>query len=150
MQRPDNQGFLCECRIPATVEPVEFRQAVDTEVNWLIQDVLTPDRFKLISEVTPIGDDVTQAVRLIPLGDWQNFFALIQPLGIAQFKVVLRGDWILDEQNRGLDGNHIWPGVPEGAIAAIDADGQPINGRLSGDGTEGGDWISTIHIQWEE
>jgi hypothetical protein len=147
VQRLDNNGFLCDFRIPATVEPVEVRQTVVTKLNWLIRDVSTEDQFSLISQVTSIDGEVTKAVRLTPLDGWQKFISLIPELAIAQIKVVLRGDWILDEKNRGLDGHHIWPGVPEGPTAAIGADGQPINGRPSGDGTEGGDWISIIHIQ---
>jgi hypothetical protein len=55
------------------------------------------------------------------------------PIGLTfvRLSVILRGDLILDEQGRALDGNNIAPGTPL---------------RPSGNGTEGGDWISVINL----
>jgi hypothetical protein len=150
VQRSDNRVFLIESQLPViSIEPVDVTEKVDTRVNWLIKDTPTPDNFGLIHRVEPHGNELTQAVRITPSGDWvwEKLLTLIREFNIQQLKVVLRGDWILDENNRGLDGHHIWPGVPEGPTVAIGADGGPISGRPSGDGTEGGDWISIIHIQ---
>jgi hypothetical protein len=145
VQRSDDQGFLIESQLPITsIEPVNVIEEVETRVSWLIKDTPTSDNFGLIHRVEPHGNRLTQAVRITPSGDW-GWEKLLE-FNIQQLKVVLRGDWILDENNRGLDGHHIWPGVPKGPTAAIGVDG-PINGRPSGDGTEGGDWISIIHIQ---
>lgn len=53
----------------------------------------------------------------------------------TQMEVVVRGDWVVDQDNRPLDGHHIWPFIPE---------------RPSGNGAGGGDWISVIHFSMEQ
>jgi hypothetical protein len=45
--------------------------------------------------------------------------------------VVLKGNWIIDENGEALDGNNLWSGVP---------------GVRSGNGAQGDDWVSLIHI----
>lgn len=63
--------------------------------------------------------------------------------------VTLRGDFVLDECCRALDGNHIGGGVPVTA-----SDYTPVETlvtssclpRPSGDGTEGGDFVSWLYV----
>jgi hypothetical protein len=63
--------------------------------------------------------------------------------------VTVRGDFVLDECCRALDGNHIGGGVPVTA-----SDYTPVEAlvtrncppRPSGDGTEGGDFVSWLYV----
>jgi hypothetical protein len=65
--------------------------------------------------------------------------------------ITVRGDFILDECCRALDGNHIGGGVP----LAGDPKYGPLGGapervcppRKSGDGIEGGDFVSWIYVE---
>ncbi|MEH1900970.1 MAG: DUF6519 domain-containing protein [Nostoc sp.] len=62
----------------------------------------------------------------------------LEHLGKDKNSSLSAGDWveIIDKlivsKIQALDGNNIWPGFPE---------------RFSGNGSEGGDWVSIIHIK---
>ncbi len=149
-QMPGGIQLECECVIPMDVEPVESFEIEDREVTWLIGDTPTPNRFELVTAAEPVrGQSFVRGLRLVPPEEWSNQDLLSRFIGhlmgqvpSAYFTVtiVLRSEWILDERGRALDGDHIWPGVPEGPTAA------GVNGRMSGNGTQGGDWVSVLHI----
>lgn len=189
--------------LPILVSPVQVTTVAQKSVIWLIGNDTVQDNFDLITEVQNFktNQDFTKAVKLSLPSSWppDNLRQLNQQ--IVQLTVVLRGDWIVNEEvlfevsgkefvsNSGsptisndlrkqfdekgfllsptatiskekegrwrlinrdkmyvvrqeedmltirdahaLDGNNIWPSVP---------------GRPSGNATEGGDWISVIHI----
>ena len=145
-QVPGGIQVECECVIPMDVEPVEPLDIEDREVTWLIGDTATDDQFALVTAAEPTGGQFVPALRLVPPDDWRRpemIARLIEAssLGSLTVTIVLRGEWILDERGRALDGDHLWPGVPEGPTAA------GVDGRLSGNGTEGGDWVSVLHIR---
>ncbi len=195
--------------LPMLVEAVKVKKTESKSITWLIgndnNDNEVQGSFNLITECEPLSnanDSFTEAVRLIAPKDWLDKEVFKQN-GIYQFTVILRGDWIINEEplfdtinvnyagdlNKGtvpdglsqqfhdkvillspnislvtekkdvtwrltaqnkiyiirldknkltisethaLDGNNIWPGIPE---------------RSSGNGTEGGDWISAIYIK---
>ena len=190
---------------PIVITPVQVVEVKEKSVNWVIgrEDNTVLDNFYLITEVKPVtGGDFTKAVKLSLASDLKK--TLIDPLNSGtsvQLSVVLRGDWILNEEvlfevswrefgsnpensisldklrqhfnkngfvlslaatiyrekedrwrlmdrnkryvvkrkedeltilaTHALDGNNIWPSVPA---------------CPSGNGTEGGDWISVIHF----
>lgn len=190
--------------LPMEIEPVEVKKREEKSIRLLRVKDLEESKFNLITEAESLKDknaEFTQAVRLIVPEDWRQKEIFTQN-GIENFTVILRGDWIINEeilfdnissdlvndfkngkipnslhqqfQEKGislsenaviakekenqrwrlidqnkiyvirlqdskltisetyaLDGNHIWPGVPE---------------RPSGNGSEGSDWISNIHI----
>jgi hypothetical protein len=63
--------------------------------------------------------------------------------------ITVRGDFILDECCRALDGNHLGGGVPASASATytpVNAPDPACPPRPSGDGTEGGDFTSWIYV----
>jgi hypothetical protein len=64
--------------------------------------------------------------------------------------ITLRGGFVLDECCRALDGNHVGGGVPVSGTAKYSPVG-PVGERVcpprpSGDGTEGGDFVSWIYV----
>ena len=146
-QVPGGLQVECECVIPMNVEPVEPLDIEDRDVTWLVGDTPTPDHFELVTAAEPMGgQQFVPALRLVPPDDWRTPDLLarlieVSGLGALTVTIVLRGEWILDERGRGLDGDHLWPGVPEGPTAA------GVDGRPSGNGTEGGDWVSVLHIR---
>jgi hypothetical protein len=147
VRRADRQADLdigCDCEISMNVEPVVVKERKKLDVSWLIDEDPTPDNFELVTEVVPETGKIAGAVRLMPQKNisWNDLLKRLQEFKAIRLTVILRGDWILDEKNRGLDGDHIWPGVPEGQPTAAGVDG-----RASGNGSEGGDWISIIHFQ---
>jgi hypothetical protein len=121
----------CDCVLPAEVEPARLRDVAERDVHWLVGNAETHDIFRLLTEIDPVPDAFASAVRLV-LPEQFLDEGLLREAGIFQLTVVLRGDWILDERDQALDGNHIWPGVPD---------------RPSGNGTQGNDWLSIIHIR---
>jgi hypothetical protein len=111
--------------------------SVMLQLRWRSQPLL--ERFDFAAEfececfVANLERELTDGDRVLRLhvpGDLLNAQA-IQQSGITRLTVTLRGDWLLDRNGRGLDGNHILPGV---------------SARPSGNATEGGDWISVIPI----
>lgn len=63
--------------------------------------------------------------------------------------ITVRGDFILDECCRAVDGNHVGGGVPVSRSAAYSPQNAPERvcaPRPSGDGTEGGDFVSWIYV----
>jgi hypothetical protein len=63
--------------------------------------------------------------------------------------VTVRGDFVLDECCRALDGNHVGGGVPVTAADYTPIEALPDRGcpaRASGDGTEGGDFVSWVFV----
>lgn len=140
-------GMLeCECVLPMQVEAVDPTGTADVDVRWLVGANPIDDRFKLVTDVQEHpGGDFCQALRLRPPEEWSDPARLKQLIASSgrrrlTLTVVLRSAWILDERDRALDGDHIWPGVPEGPTAT------GVDGRSSGNGTEGGDWMSVLHI----
>ena len=202
-QQINTSGSEVVSILPMVVEPVQIKKIEPKCISWLIGNEVLESEFNLITEVEPLkNQDFTQAVRLIVPENWSNL-EVFNKNDISQVTVILRGDWILNEevlfdnisvnwerdchcsivldnlrkqlQERGislshnvilsqekkncrwrlidqdkmyiirleneeltiskfhaLDGNNIWPGVPE---------------RPSGKASEGGDWISVIHIK---
>lgn len=189
--------------LPMEVEPVQVRKAETKSIRWLMGNEEVDSEFQLITEVKPLtkNKEFTKAVRLILKN--RSMQEVFPPNGSFQLDVILRGDWIFNEEvlfdnissnlagdfknsivpdslhqqfkekgislspkavlakekenlrwrlidqdnmyvirlnnskltiseTHALDGNHIWPGVPL---------------RSSGNGSEGGDWISVIHIK---
>ena len=212
-QQTTNTGEVTNTVFPMLITPVQVGEVAPKSVNWLIgNDIvndIVQDHFDLITVVrnedplTTVGD-FTKAVKLCLFTEGrENFFNLLSSKSNVQLSlsVVLRGDWILNEEvlfevswkefgnlpenstrwgklcthfnengfflsptatiykekedrwrlmdgnkmyvvrqkedkltilaTHALDGNNIWPSVP---------------GCPSGNGTEGGDWISAIHI----
>jgi len=212
-QQTTNTGEVTNTVFPMLITPVQVGEVAPKSVNWLIgNDIvndIVQDDFDLITVVrnegplTTVGD-FTKAVKLCLFTEGrENFFNLLSSKSNVQLSlsVVLRGDWILNEEvlfevswkefgnlaenstrlgklcthfnengfflsptatiykekegrwrlmdrnkmyvvrqkedkltilaTHALDGNNIWPSVP---------------GCPSGNGTEGGDWISAIHI----
>jgi hypothetical protein len=146
-QMPGGVQLECECVIPMEVEPVEPLEIEGRDITWLIGDAPTSDHFELVTAVEPMGGQpFVPGLRLVPPNDWRTpdlLARLIEAtrLDALTVTIVLRSEWILDERERALDGDHIWPGVPEGPTAA------GVDGRLSGNGTQGGDWVSVLHIR---
>jgi hypothetical protein len=140
-------GMLeCECIVPMGVGPVDLDTIAEVDVKWLIGILPTDDKFQLVTKTKKhSGGTFSRALCLHLPEQWadpaeiQRLIKLTN-LGRLTLTVVLRSEWILDESGRALDGDHIWPGVPAGATAA------GVDGRPSGNGTEGGDWISVLHI----
>jgi hypothetical protein len=64
--------------------------------------------------------------------------------------ITLRGDFVLDECCRALDGNHVGGAVPASAAATYRPVGSPYGSdcppRPSGNGVEGGDFVSWISV----
>jgi hypothetical protein len=63
--------------------------------------------------------------------------------------ITVRGDFILDECCRAVDGNHVGGGVPVSGSAAYKPQSAPKRScaaRPSGDGVEGGDFVSWIYV----
>ena len=63
--------------------------------------------------------------------------------------ITVRGDFILDECCRAVDGNHVGGGVPVSGSATYSPQSAPERvcaPRPSGDGTEGGDFVSWIYV----
>jgi hypothetical protein len=63
--------------------------------------------------------------------------------------ITVRGDFILDECCRAVDGNHVGGGVPVSGSASYTPQNVPSAGcppRPSGDGVEGGDFVSWIYV----
>jgi hypothetical protein len=131
-RRLDETGLECECVLPMKVEPVAAADTTLQVVCMLVGDTQRLREFELVNEVK-IETDSFDAVRLVPAEDssWDKILSQIDEFNIRRLTVVLRGDWILDQNKAALDGNHIWPGVPE---------------LPSGNGTQGNDWISVIHF----
>ena len=153
----DTPWLRQEFQIPITLEPVEVEERFSITVLWRgdgdAPNALTEESFTLIQTVSSSldnGAETTSAVRinLSPdiNGGWREIFEssppspLLEPAALI-ITVVLRGDWILDEEGRPLDGNHIWPGIP-----GLLPDGQQLEGLPSGNGAGGGDWRSSINI----
>jgi hypothetical protein len=63
----------------------------------------------------------------------------------------IRGDFIVDECCRAVDGNHLGGAVPsleELSVEPIEEPpGPPCPSRRSGNGTEGGEFISWVFVQ---
>jgi hypothetical protein len=125
----DSGGLRCECRLPLVVEPVGKPEAGNVDVTWLVGDEERQESFGLITS-TAESDDVAGGVRLVIT---EGTIDELERLKIDRLSVVLRCDWILEAGDEGLavDGNNLWPGVPK---------------RPSGNGVEGDDWISVIHL----
>ncbi|MEH1951234.1 MAG: DUF6519 domain-containing protein [Nostoc sp.] len=191
--------------LPMIVEPVQVKKVETKSIRWAIGNDVLDRNVSIITEVEALTNEsngYTKAVRLITPDDWPQK-AVFNQSNIYQFTVLLRGDWIMNEEplfdnvnfdlqgdlNKGiipdrlhqqcqengillsknsilvtekenlkwrllnegkiyiikidnmkltvnniqaLDGNNLWPGVPE---------------RFSGNGSEGGDWVSIIHIK---
>ena len=122
-------------------EPVDSATVNDLSVmlqlRWRSQPLLErfefPAEFECECFVANLELELTDGDRVLRLhvpGELLNARA-IQHAGITRLTVTLRGDWLLDRNGLGLDGNHILPGV---------------SARPSGNATEGGDWISVIPI----
>jgi hypothetical protein len=191
-------GIQMEQRVVSPqIHPVQVTQVATQTIQWRVGTRDRQDRFDLITAVEPLETGLfTTAVQLM-LPE-----ALAAETSITGLTVVLRGDWIVNEeflfdfgvefqghleqcyfspelrqqfhaygiglseqatiapetelawrlsdpasgylyiirreetqltlyQSRALDGNHLYPGVPE---------------RPSGNGSEGGDWLSLIHL----
>ncbi|KAF3886720.1 MULTISPECIES: DUF6519 domain-containing protein [Nostocales] len=188
--------------LPVNIEPVEVKKREVKSIRWFIGNDIVSNEFNLITEVERANNqDFTNAVRLILPQDWSTKEVFTKHT-FSQLKVILHGEFILDEEilliipnvndtkklNDGiipdnfrqhlmkqgisishkallfkekdnlrwrlmngekmyvirqennqltvntvhaLDGNHIWPGVPE---------------IPSGNGSSGDDWISIINI----
>ena len=135
----DERGLECDCRIPTRVLPIADAKANDRPVRWLVGDVEENTSFNLITEVSlNLGTTVDSAiaVQLTPEAGagWNDFMQLVKGQEVRRLTitVVLKGDWIVSEDDKlALDGNNIWPGIPD---------------RPSGNGTQGNDWISALHI----
>jgi hypothetical protein len=156
--RRERQGLLYDCRIPLKLDPRDFNdnQTHSHSRTWLIRENEFRSNFSLINETDPATeDDYANAVAIAPEIGWRDLIdALIpeEPPFHIELTVILRGDWILDRDGRSLDGNHIWPGVPQTTgeityfVPRVRWPSIQVRGRPSGNGTEGGDWISEIHI----
>lgn len=148
-------NLYCRCVVPALVEAVEVEATDDAEISWLIRNNLVTDTFRLITVATSVEDQgelLARAVRLRLPEDFSNQDILaraVREMGSDSqtlrwrltLSITLRGDWILDENGNALDGNNIWPGVPEGPTVA------GVDGRFSGNGAQGNDWVSLLHIE---
>lgn len=93
--RDPRTGLLCECIVPdAFYQPVEPR----IEGN-------------LVVAIRPLpGEPVAKAVRLI-LTNKQIGTGDVNPIA---FRIVLRSDFVLDIEDRAIDGNHIGGRLPTG------------------------------------
>jgi hypothetical protein len=125
----DSGGLLCECRLPLALEPVGAPEAGNVDVTWLVGDQEQEESFGLITKATESGE-AADGVRLVIT---EQTIDELERLKIDRLSVVLRCDWILEAGEAGLavDGNNLWPGVPK---------------RPSGNGKQGDDWISVIHL----
>ncbi|HEY9812354.1 MAG TPA: hypothetical protein V6D31_02265, partial [Candidatus Sericytochromatia bacterium] len=204
-QQPTTGGEVTNTVFPIDITPVQVDEVEGKSVDWLIGKAnnTVRDNFDLITAVNSagIGGDFTKAVKLSLTSDLNKTLSRVISGTSVQLSVVLRGDWILNEEvlfevswrefgsnpensisldklrqhfnkngfvlslaatiyrekegrwrlmdgdkryvvrrkedeltilaTHALDGNNIWPSVP---------------GCPSGNGTEGGDWISAIHI----
>jgi hypothetical protein len=206
---PTEGGEATNTVFPISITPVQVLEAKPKAVKWHIgDDPPVQNNFYLITKVDSAGTggDFTKAVKLSLASDLNKTLREVISGTSVQLSVVLRGDWILNEEvlfevsgegfgsppeistrldklrthfkengfflsptanlykeerkeekpglwrlmdrnkmyvvrekedkltilaTHALDGNNIWPSVP---------------GCPSGNGTEGGDWISAIHI----
>lgn len=143
---PEESGVVCECRLPMVVQPLENVTPEERPLRWLIGDAVTADSLSLLKDFTPLpaGAPEAKAVRLVADIDPAKAAQILRDQIRSQettFTLVLRGAWILDPNQQGLDGDHLWPGVPVGPNAS------GVDGRLSGNHTEGGDFISPVHVR---
>ena len=124
-----SEGLLCECRLPLAVEPVGKSATGDVEVRWFVGAEQKEESFGLITSTAESGS-AADGVRLVVN---EATMDLIERLEVDRLSVVLRCDWILEAGPEGLavDGNNLWPGVPA---------------RPSGNGVQGDDWVSIIHL----
>ena len=130
-QDPEQPVIFHEFQVLTIVEPLVEVNTDSTELNWLVGNQEIDGSFETIVDFSrsTSGGNFAKAVRL-RLPEELNWQTVILKNPIDRLTVVLRGDWILDEKGRALDGNHIWPGVPD----------------IKTSGTAGGDWRSILHI----
>jgi len=157
-QAPNGIKRRCDCRVPMIVQPLAELDRQARDLSWLIDDEVngTPDALDLLSQFVPLpaGEPLARGVRLVPdlePDKSKGFFDFLLRTefgnpdtginDVITFSFVLCGSWILDESNQGLDGDHIWPGVPEGSNKS------GVDGRSSGNHTEGGDFLSLVHVR---
>jgi DNA-binding beta-propeller fold protein YncE len=105
----------------------------DVDIRWLHGNTTIPEDItrNLITSANVVDGDprIVRAVRLVIPRTLD--IANIRELGITRVTIIMRGDYVLGENGVALDGNNIWPGVPD---------------IKSGNGAPGDDWVSIIHI----
>jgi Collagen triple helix repeat (20 copies) len=114
----DNNGVECECLIPGVMgQPVE---------------VIQVDANNRIIEIEPRpGKELVKAVRLaLPHTDF-SWYLRMNPMFL---RVVLRADFVLDEKDKAVDGNHIGGLVPQ---------------RPSGNGRQGDTFESWFNVRMD-
>ncbi len=135
-RRSDESPFFCDCVWPLDVEPLRDVTLDGRDVTWLVGENPETGAFDVIARTEPAepGEPAIGVRLLFPreLREPQKLAAFVEQQSIAQITVVLESDWILDRDQQALDGNHIWPGVPD---------------RVSGNGTAGGNWVSALHLR---
>ena len=131
LARKGGEALSCECVLPAAVNAVDVatNQLDRRDIVIRVGNTSEQASYQLVNQCTVAIGASANAVRLQL--DAAGLKALVDAK-VSRLTVVLRGDLILDAANGlALDGNHVWPGVPD---------------RPSGNGAQGDDWISIIHI----
>ncbi|WP_222615483.1 collagen-like protein [Persicimonas caeni] len=143
----DDKGWLQQRGVPIDIVPWDQATPSKLDVRWRLGEDDRNAEFELltggngVTDTEPLG--LVRAVRLIP--DAGIVADLVSRA--VELRVILHGDWIVDAKGRPLDGDHIWPGVPEGAFnVSVDGQARQFEGRHSGNGAPGGDWISILNI----
>lgn len=137
-------GTICSCQWPFIIEGItNIRTDPPQDINWLIGNGIGTGNFELITGFDLADDEeLVRGVRLrlataSDIDRLRSGVGSPNPNGSEAVAVEVRlvSDFILDRRFRALDGNHVWPGVPD---------------VPSGNGAQGGDWLSMLHFVHEQ
>lgn len=125
----DERGLRCDCLVPSVISPVTDLEVEPRQVTWLVGNGPETEDVELLARAARTTDNTAPGVQIDPqFDDLVGRMLQGEVLGLT---VVLRCDHIVDEEGVPIDGNNLWPGAPR---------------RLSGNGTQGDDWISQFVI----
>ena len=126
----DERGLLCDCLVPSLISPVGNLEVEPRDVTWRQGNGTITETLDMLARGEPVNDPVALGVSILPRFD--NLAGRTAEGEILSLTVVLRADHILDAEGVPIDGNNLWPGGPR---------------RLSGNGTQGDDWISQFTVE---
>lgn len=123
--RDERTGFLCDCLVPSLISPATDFQVESREVFWMVGNQGISENLPMLSRATVVVDPLATGVSIQPQVD--DLVGRMREGSVLGLTIVLRADHIVDESGVPIDGNNLFPGPPR---------------RLSGNGTQGDDWIS--------